>query len=115
MWKRLAILVLGVALSQQAFAQAVQPDAMLLAQAQDRCLATYAVRLTKTDAADEEIYSDAVQGCKELNLQLQAAVVREFPDDQAKEMIAALQAQTKPNFLQMLQKIRSDRQIRAAK
>ena len=76
-------------------------------------MATYAVRLTKTEAADEAIYSSATEGCKELKGQLHASIAREYPG-QAEELITALEAQAKPNFLQMLQKIRTDRQNRSS-
>ena len=114
MWKRSMMLVLGIVAAQRVAAQAAPPNAMVLAQAQDRCMTTYAVRMTKTDATDEEIYSGATEGCKDLQGQLHAAIAKEYSADQAKELIATLEAQAKPNFLQLLQKIRADRQIRAA-
>lgn len=89
------------------------PSAMLLAQAHDRCMATHAVRLTRTAATDEEIYAEALEGCKALHEQLGAAVEREYLPEQAAQLTTSLQAQAKPNFLALLQRIRADRAKRA--
>lgn len=110
----LAVLLFGAAFSADlAFAQPTQANAMMLAQAHDRCMTSYAVRMTKTEATDEQIFSGATEGCKELQGQFHAAVVKEYPAAQADELITMLNAQAKPNFLNMLRKIRSDRLLRS--
>ena len=86
---------------------------MLLAQANDRCMTTYAVRMTKTDATDDTIFASAVEGCKELQSQLYAAIDGEYPAPQATELKGQLDARAKPDFLALLQKIRTDRAQRA--
>jgi hypothetical protein len=95
-------------------AQTAEPNAMLLAQALDRCMTTYAVRLTKTDAADGLIFSEAVAGCKRVKDQLGFAIAKEYKADQAKELTSMLDAQAKPNFMKLLQRIRTDRLSRTA-
>lgn len=95
--------------TQPLSAQPAQPDAQLLAQAHDRCMTTYAVRLTKTAATDEAIYSEAVSGCSAVKNALGAAIARDFAVDRAAELAALLEAQAKPNFLALLQRIRTDR------
>jgi hypothetical protein len=85
---------------------------MMLAQAQDRCMTTYAVRLTRTSATDEAIYADARSGCGTLASQLHAAIAKEYPADQAAELLATLDAQARPNFMALLQRIRADRAAR---
>jgi len=108
----IAVSLIAAALAAQS-AEPAEPGAMVLAQAQDRCMATYAVRLTKTSATDEGIYAEAVSGCKDLNGQLIAAIAREYSPAQAAELTAAMEAQAKPNFLKLLQRIRADRLQRA--
>lgn len=104
----------GVALvSQSVFAQSTQPNAMMLAQANDRCMTTYAVRMTNTDAPDDKIFTSAIEGCKDLNSQLYTAIDAEYAAAQASDLKAQLDAQAKPNFLNLLQKIRTDRAQRA--
>ena len=98
---------------QAASAQSPQPGAMALAQAHDRCMTTFAVRETKTDLPDNEIFAKASSGCEALNTRLNAAIRAEYPADKADELIAMLAAQAKPNFQAMLGKIRNDRQRRA--
>ena len=95
--------------SQPAVAQSAQPNAMMLAQANDRCMTTYAVRMTKTEATDEAIFASAVEGCKDLKGQLYAALDKEYAAAQASELKAQLDTQAKPNFLNLLKKIRTDR------
>jgi hypothetical protein len=90
-------------------AEVAQPNAMMLAQAHDRCMVGYAVRLTKTSASDEAIYTEAVTGCKGLHEQLGAAVAREYAPEQAAHLTTSLEAQAKPNFLSLVQRIRTDR------
>lgn len=103
----------GLFAAQPAAAPEAQPNVTILAGAMDRCMATHAVRLTRTDIADEEIFSQATQGCRQLADQLNAAIAREYPADQAQELVATLQANARPNFLALLQRIRADRQRRA--
>ena len=93
-------------------AQPVQANAMMLAQANDRCMTTYAVRMTKTDVADDAIFAAATEGCKELKAQLFSAIDKEYPADQANGLKSQLDAAEKPNFMKLLQKIRTDRQQR---
>lgn len=105
---------LGAALaSHSALAQSGQANAMMLAQANDRCMTTYAVRMTGTDATDEAIFASATEGCKALKSQLYSAIDAEYPAAQAGELKGQLEAQAKPNFLNLLQKIRADRARRA--
>ena len=85
---------------------------MMLAQANDRCMTTYAVRMTKTDVADDAIFAAAIEGCKELKAQLFGAIDKEYPADQANGLKSQLDAAEKPNFMKLLQKIRTDRQQR---
>jgi hypothetical protein len=82
---------------------------MMLAQANDRCMTTYAVRMTKTDATDDAIFAAATEGCKELRAQLFGAIDKEYPADQASGLKSQLDAAEKPNFIKLLQKIRADR------
>lgn len=102
-------LIAAMAVAGQLVASPEQPNAALLAQAQDRCMVTYAVRLTKTAATDPAIFSEAELGCKTLKQQLYAAITKEYAADQAAELTTMLDAQAKPNFLTLLQRIRTDR------
>ncbi|MDZ3833472.1 MAG: hypothetical protein U0S50_16895 [Sphingopyxis sp.] len=103
-------LLLGATLlTGGAHAQTAQADAMMLAQANDRCMTTYAVRMTKTDATDDAIFAAATEGCKELRAQLFGAIDKEYPADQASGLKSQLDAAEKPNFIKLLQKIRADR------
>ena len=95
--------------AQQAAAQDPQPNAMVLAQALDRCMATQAVRLTRTSATDAEIFAQARQSCLALNDQFRAAVNAQLPSADAAEMLRSIDQQAEPNFLAMLSRIRSDR------
>jgi hypothetical protein len=101
-----AVLLLG---AQQAAAQDPQPNAMILAQALDRCMATQAVRLTRTAATDAEIFAQARQSCLSLNDQFRAAVNAQLPAADAAEMLRSIDQQAEPNFMAMLSQIRSDR------
>lgn len=110
----LSVLALApVLLTHQAAAQQGQPNAQIVAQAVDRCMATYAVRLTKTDTADEDIFAQAKLGCLPLHGQLVAAINAQLPAAQAGEILRTLDAQEKPNFMALLARIRSDRAQRA--
>jgi hypothetical protein len=109
----LTISLLALFAAQPAAAPEAQPKVPILAGAMDRCMATYAVRLTWTETADEDIFSQATEGCRPLADQLHAAIARDYPADQARELVAALQANARPNFLALLQRIRADRQRRA--
>jgi hypothetical protein len=110
----LSIIALGSALlAQSAAAQQGQPNVQIVAQAVDRCMATYAVRLTKTAAEDEDIFAQASQGCLSLRGQLTAAINAQLPASQAGEILRTLEAQEKPNFMALLARIRSDRSQRA--
>ncbi len=109
--KAIAIAILGLA-AQSAFAQTAQPDASTLAPALDRCLATYAVRLTKTEMADEAIYLAANSECKQIETDLTTAVRRDVPAAQAEAALLQWKEQAKPNFMSLLQRIRSDRAAR---
>ena len=105
-------LVAAAALAAQP-AQPPQPGAMMLAQAYDRCMATYAVRLTRTAATDDAIFAEAVAGCKAAKDQLVTSIAGEYTPAQAAELTATLEAQARPNFLTLLQRIRTDRLGRA--
>lgn len=105
-------LIAAAALAGQS-APPAQPSAMALAQAHDRCMTTYAVRLTKTSAADEAIYAEAIAGCKTLKDRLSAGIAREYTPAQAAELTGTLETQAKPNFLALLRRIRTDRLNRA--
>ncbi len=102
-----------LATEQQAAAQQQQAPVALLAQAFDRCMATSAVRLTKTPASDEDIYDQAVQSCAPLRGELAAAIRAQLPAPDAAELLGAMESQSKPNFLSMLDRIRRDRAARA--
>jgi hypothetical protein len=91
------------------------PETIMLAQAHDRCMTTYAVRLSSTATDDEAIYSEAAAGCKELEKQLGSVLLREYPPAQAAELTELLELQSKPNFMSLLQRIRTDRAAKAGK
>jgi len=118
MWIRSSLFALALAAAPQAWAQqaapAAAPDARELALAYDRCMATYAVRLTRTAATDEEIYAQATASCASLESRLSAAIKAQLPPARATEMLQAMAADAKPNFMDMLARIRSDRLQRAA-
>ncbi|WP_344707435.1 hypothetical protein [Sphingomonas swuensis] len=88
---------------------AARTSAMVIAQAHDRCMAGFAVRLTKTSATDDAVYSEAVAGCRALREQRDAAVAREFAPEQAAHLTRFFEAQAKPSFLRLLERIRNDR------
>ena len=85
----------------------------LLAQMLDRCMATYAVRLTKTDMADEAIFAEAGKGCAGIDLQLRAGVRSQLPAAEAEALIKQFDDTDRPNFMALLQRIRADRAARA--
>jgi hypothetical protein len=94
------------------FGQAPEPNAMLLSQAYDRCMTTFAVRLTRTDASDEAIYSAATEGCGELQLAMFAAMRREIPQPDVETIISQITDSAEPNFMALLNRIRTDRAAR---
>jgi len=101
---------LAAALSvQAAAAEQSPPNIMFIAQALDRCMATYAVRLTKTAASDEEIYTVASKGCAPLDAKFAEGIMATVPPQQAAKFLQDADASKKPNFLNMLTKIRNDR------
>lgn len=103
-------LALGTTLFiRPAHAQPAQANAMMLAQANDRCMTTYAVRMTKADVADDAIFAAATEGCKELKAQLFGAIDKDYPSNQANGLKSQLDAAENPNFMNLLQKIRIDR------
>jgi len=108
-------LLAALMLATPAAAQTAAPSVLLLAQALDRCMATHAVRLTRTDAADEAIYSEAQRGCQAIDADLRAAVRAQAPAAQADALFAQFDATARPNFMALLARIRSDRAARAAK
>jgi hypothetical protein len=108
-WIKPTVLALILAVAAPATAQEAQPDFRIVAQAYDRCMATYAVRLTRTAASDGEIFSQASQGCLALKDRLRAAINAQLPPAQAGEILQAIDAQGEPNFMAMLRRIRSDR------
>lgn len=107
--KMLAAALVLLFAGQQAAAQDAQPNAMVLAQAFDRCMATQAVRLTRTAATDAEILAQARQSCQALNDQFRAAVSAQLPAADAAEMLRSIDLQAEPNFMTLLTRIRSDR------
>ena len=110
---RTSLLFLALLAGQQALAQQQQPDMQLLAQAYDRCMATQAVRLTHGDAADQAIFIEAKEACRSLNEQLRLAIGTQLPAAQAAGILQSLDAQSEPNFMALLARIRSDRARRA--
>lgn len=100
------VLLLG---AQQAAAQDPQPNAMILAQALDRCMVTQAVRLTRTSTSDADIFAQARQSCLAVNDQFRAAINAELPPADAAEMLRSIDQQAEPNFMALLSRIRSDR------
>jgi len=110
MWIKASATALALLLAMQpAAAQPAQTNLQILAQAYDRCMATYAVRLTRTAATDADIYTQATQSCAELDGQLKAALNAQLQPAQAAEIIRSMDAQAEPNFMVMLAQIRSDR------
>ena len=107
----ISLIAAGLAAGQPAAAP--QAGAMMMAQANDRCLTTYAVRLTRTTATDEEIYVQATAGCKAVRDQLAIAIAADYPPADAARLNAMLDTQSKPTFLKLLARIRADRLLRA--
>lgn len=99
--------------TQPAPTQPAEADAMVLAQALDRCMATQAVRLTHTSAADAAIYAQARQSCSPLRDRLRAAISAQLSQADAAGLLQAMDAQAEPNFMNMLARIRSDRARRS--
>lgn len=99
---------------EQAAAQESRPNAMILAQALDRCMATQAVRLTRTAATDAEILAQARDACLTLNDQFRAAINAQLPVADAAELLRSIDQQAEPNFMALLSRIRSDRAQREA-
>jgi hypothetical protein len=108
-----ARLTLALLLAVPAVAQPT-PSVPLLAQAFDRCMATYAVRLTRTLANDDAIYAEAIKGCQEIDGQLRTAVRAQMPAAEAEKLFAQFDASSRPEFMALLQRIRADRAARAA-
>ena len=104
----------SVAVSVPTYGQQAEPSLMLVAQAQDRCMTTFAVRLSRETTDDEAIYEQAIEGCSQLDAQLDAAILREVPAEKQAELKTMLAESRKPNFMAMLAKIRSDRAAREA-
>lgn len=89
------------------------PSVPLLAQAYDRCMATFAVRLTRTEAADDAIHAEAKKGCQDIDDQLRAAVRAQLPPADADRLLSQFDASSRPNFMALLQRIRADRAAQA--
>ena len=114
MWIKSSALVLTLPFAMQpAAGQQPLQDVQIVAQAYDRCMATYAVRLTHTAASDQDIFSQASQGCLPLKSRLIEAINAQLPPAQAREVLESIEAQGEPNFMGMLALIRSDRRRRA--
>jgi hypothetical protein len=92
----------------------VADDPQLLAQAQDRCMTTYAVRQAGSGRADDAIYTEAEGGCASLNAQLFAALAVKLPPADAAAITKELRDTAKPRFVALLARIRADRAARAA-
>ncbi|VWX54699.1 hypothetical protein [Novosphingobium sp. 9U] len=114
MWLRSAIVAAGLALAQPASAQQVQPSAAILGQALDRCMVTFAVRLTKTPASDDAIYDEATRSCAPLDARFRAAAGAELEPKEGAQLLKEMDAARRPNFINLLARIRSDRAKRAA-
>ncbi len=113
-------LLLGLVLASPVAAQTAAPAAAeapanvpLLAQMLDRCMATHAVRLSRTDLDDAAIHAQASTGCAAINQQLRAGVRSQMPPAEAEALIRQLDATDRPNFMALLQRIRADRAARA--
>ena len=114
MWIRSSVpAMLALLAVQPAAAQQSQPDVQILAQAYDRCMATYAVRLTRTDATDADIFTQATAGCQALDDRVRAAITAQLPPARATEVLHAIDAQGEPDFMALLARIRSDRATNA--
>ncbi len=98
----------SAAIAEPLIAQS-QSNPSILASALDRCMATYAVRLTRADASDEAIYAAATAGCKPIEDELTIVVRRDLPKAQAEAALQQWATQAKPNFLTLLARIRADR------
>ena len=85
------------------------PDFGIVAQAYDRCMATYAVRLTRTAATDAQIFTEATRSCLPLKARLRAAIIAQLPPAEAAELLGAVDAPAEPGFMALLARIRSDR------
>lgn len=110
---KFSMIALGMSLalfSGSVTAQPAQQNVGLLGQALDRCMTTVADRESRAESDDEIIFEFAVATCGELKDPLFAAIRAQFPSEQAEEAISMIDAQAKPNFLNMLLRIRSDRQ-----
>lgn len=107
-------LLAAAPLTAQTPAPSPAPQTMLLAQAQDRCMATHAVRLTHTDATDDQIWNSATTGCQALQARVDAAITSEYTPKEAQQLSTTLSDNAKPNFVKMLARIRADRLARAA-
>lgn len=94
-------------------ARTPEPSLMLLAEAHDRCLVTYAVRLAGSGEEDEQIYAAASQGCSEIKARRDGAVRTELPPEHVDDLLRELEAAEKPNFMRVLKQIRADRAARA--
>lgn len=107
---KVSLFVVTCAIGAQALAaKDAQPDARIIAQTYDRCMATYAVRLTKTSASDDAIYAEAAKSCLPLKEKLTEAIRRQVSQQEAEMLLASMDASEKPNFVNMLDRIRSDR------
>ena len=106
------VIVACVSVVAPAAAQQPQASVPILAQAYDRCMTTFAVRLTKTAATDEEIFGEAIRSCLPLKTQLTGAILAQLPAAEANKIVQVIDAQAKPSFVSMLAKIRADRAAR---
>ena len=107
------VMPVALLLALPAMAQ-TPPSVPLLAQALDRCMAGYAVRLTRTEATDDAIFAEAVKGCQSIDTQLRAAVRAQVPAVEAARLFREFDDTSRPNFMALLQRIRADRAARAA-
>jgi hypothetical protein len=111
----IAIMLISLFAVQQATAQQPQPDFQIVAQAYDRCMATYAVRLTRTAATDEDIFLQARQSCLPLKERLRAAIRTQVPPEHVAEFLQAIDVDPELRFMAMLARIRSDRARRESR
>ena len=100
------VLALG---AHGASAQRPGADAPTLAQALDRCMAVQAVRLTKTDIGDDEMYARAAEACRGVKERLAEKVGEDYPAAEGAQALREVEAQSRPGFMGMVDKVRGVR------
>jgi len=116
MMKRLLIATtLAAGVPTSAIAGETNPLAqiMITANAYDRCVTTYAVKLLESGLSDDDLYVVASTMCRDLNDLMKQRIIASLPAAQANEMLARLGADPKGDYLKKLQAIRQGRSRRA--